>query len=935
MSSQQQDNVTPSDIPQTSEPRQSSLLRSSMIMAAGTLLSRILGFIRAAMLVAAIGSIGGGVMAAFQTANTLPNMVFNILAAGVLDAVLVPQIVRALKKPDGNVFVNRLLTAAGLVLFILTVVAMVAAPLLVMMTAASYSNEIRALSIAFALVCLPQIFFYGVYNLLGEVLNARGIFGPYTWAPVVNNIVGIAGLGIFLHMWGTHTILPIGDFTSPQFWVLAGSATLGVVSQALILVIPLRRSGLKIRPDFHFRGTSFGSIPRVAGWTFGILAVSQVGIFSTSNLVAMADAWANEHQPNLGALTDASQIVVGNAAYATAFMIFMVPQSLIAISLATALFTRLADGAVRQDHQAVAHQFHIGVRSISTLNLLAAAILTAGAVPMMHLVLPTTPAPIVEAYAWVLMALMPGVASIGLILMSQRVFFAYEDAKPAFMTGIVPNILQVLVGWSLFFILSPVWWVVGAALAETTCRISQGFISLRAARKANSFIRSDDMIASFLRAVVAAIGSCIVGFGVMWAIGWHPGVESTLGRLLMSMLHLSLVSLVVIPIFWLILRKVSPAETHEVASMIVSRFPVPTPVRYFLLGAESTAASAASRTTLDSQACASPLTTEESMSDDRFEATPDAGTARSGDLSRDAGQPFLPEDPAASSALSLPSTSVPAQPTAPATSIPPLQVSGQVSGQVPTQPSPLTPPPLPPRLSATRISTKVKIAQRKQGGAAPSSTPAHTAHTHATRATLIFFLVFTLIAGIWAVRTATSPVDWNAPSIQIDSLQSVQGAQSGQSESTSESDNAAASAAPVITSAQVISWRDDQGDNENHAIHMIDGNPETEWHSRQFDGPFGDATGIAIIVKLEKPTLLSEVNLRMHDSTSGGELFLQRFNAENPRGGEVLAKTAMSANTVLKPGTPVEVDAFVLRFGAVPQSVDGGLWAWIYELTAK
>lgn len=930
MSSPQQNNATSSNIPQISEPRQSSLLRSSMIMAAGTLLSRILGFIRAAMLVAAIGSIGGGVMAAFQTANTLPNMVFNILAAGVLDAVLVPQIVRALKKPDGNVFVNRLLTAAGLVLFILTVVAMIAAPLLVMVTAASYSNEIRALSIAFALVCLPQIFFYGIYNLLGEVLNARGIFGPYTWAPVVNNIVGIAGLGIFLHLWGTHTILPIGDFTSPQFWVLAGSATLGVVCQALILIIPLRRSGLKIRPDFHFRGTSFGSIPRVAGWTFGILAVSQVGIFSTSNLVAMADAWANEHQPDLGTLTDASQIVVGNAAYATAFMIFMVPQSLIAISLATALFTRLADGAARQDHEAVAHQFHIGVRSISTLNLLAAAILTAGAVPMMHLVLPTSPAPIVEAYAWVLMALMPGVASIGLILMSQRVFFAYEDAKPAFMTGIVPNILQVLVGWSLFFLLSPVWWVVGAALAETTCRISQGFISLRAARQANSFIRSGDMISSFLRAVVAALGSCVVGFGVMWAIGWHSHVESTLGRLLMSILHLSLVSLVVIPVFWLILRKVSPVETREVASMVVGRFPVPVPIRYFLLGAESNTPLASSRTTLDSRASASPPTDEESMSDDHHQGIPGYGTAHSPELSHNAGHPLHHEDPAASSASSLLPAPEPSLPAPPATSIPHVLPPSQAS----TQPSPLSPPPLPPRFSATRVSMKEKVAQWNSRGKVPSSAPANLSQTRTTRATLIFFIAFTLIAGMWAVRTVTSPVDWNAPSIHIDSLQSLQAAQSGQSELSAQ-ESSQASSVPVITSAQVISWRDDQGDNENHAIHMIDSNPETEWHSRQFDGPFGDKTGIAIIVKLEKPTLLSEVNLRMHDSTTGGELFLQRFNAEDPRSGELLAQTAMSANTVLKPATPVEVDAFVLRFGAVPQSVDGGLWAWIYEITAQ
>ncbi len=171
------------------EPRSRSILRASAIMASGTMVSRILGFVRSAMLLAAIGAAGGGVSAAFQTANTLPNTVFNLLASGVFDAVLVPQIVGALKrKHDGQTYVNRLLTLAGTLLFIVTIVAMIAAPLLVVITAAGYDAQTRTLAILFALLCLPQLFFYGLYNLLGELLNARGVFGPYMWAPVVNNV---------------------------------------------------------------------------------------------------------------------------------------------------------------------------------------------------------------------------------------------------------------------------------------------------------------------------------------------------------------------------------------------------------------------------------------------------------------------------------------------------------------------------------------------------------------------------------------------------------------------------------------------------------------------------------------------------------------------------------------------------------------------------
>ena len=209
-----------------------SILRASALMASGTMVSRILGFVRNAMLIAAVGATAGGVGAAFQTANTLPNTVFNLLASGIFDAVLVPQIVGAIKRRhDGDTYVNRPLTLAGTLLFLVTFATMVLAPVLVMITAAGYTEDIRNLAILFALLCLPQLFFYGLYNLLGELLNAREIFGPYMWAPVVNNVVGIAGLGAFLAIWGGAPDggIPAGDLTGAQFWVLAGSATLGVI----------------------------------------------------------------------------------------------------------------------------------------------------------------------------------------------------------------------------------------------------------------------------------------------------------------------------------------------------------------------------------------------------------------------------------------------------------------------------------------------------------------------------------------------------------------------------------------------------------------------------------------------------------------------------------------------------------------------------------
>lgn len=111
------------------DPLKSSVARSSAVMAAGTLLSRILGFVRWSLLLVAIGALAAN--DAFQVANNMPNMVYNLLAAGVLDAILVPQIVRAFKTTSGSDYVNRLITLAGLTLFGITIIMLLGASVLV------------------------------------------------------------------------------------------------------------------------------------------------------------------------------------------------------------------------------------------------------------------------------------------------------------------------------------------------------------------------------------------------------------------------------------------------------------------------------------------------------------------------------------------------------------------------------------------------------------------------------------------------------------------------------------------------------------------------------------------------------------------------------------------------------------------------------------
>ncbi|MEO5919857.1 MAG: lipid II flippase MurJ, partial [Pseudolysinimonas sp.] len=227
--------ATPEETPggNPDEASAASLGRASATLAAGTLVSRVLGFGSAAVLAWAIGPQNPGANA-FALANQLPNNIYAIVAAGVLSAVLVPQIVRAgLHTDGGQRFVNRLVTLGVVVFLVATAIAVLCAPLLVDLYTVEGGAlaDGRTLAVTFAYWCLPQIFFYAIYSLLGEVLNARTVFGPFTWSPVLNNVVVIITLLAFAAMFGVDPAhQDPSTWTSGQITLLAGGATVGIAA---------------------------------------------------------------------------------------------------------------------------------------------------------------------------------------------------------------------------------------------------------------------------------------------------------------------------------------------------------------------------------------------------------------------------------------------------------------------------------------------------------------------------------------------------------------------------------------------------------------------------------------------------------------------------------------------------------------------------------
>ncbi|HEY0215116.1 MAG TPA: murein biosynthesis integral membrane protein MurJ [Cellulomonas sp.] len=493
----------------TPAARPVALGRSSMVMASGTAASRVLGVINTATLGWAIGILGS-TADAFSVANKLPNTLYLLIAGGVLNAVLVPQVVRAYRRPDGQVYVDKLLTVGITLLAGLTLVLTAASPLFVRLYSDFPDPKVTDLATSLALWCVPQIFFYGLYSLLGQVLNARGSFGPYMWAPVVNNIVFIGGLLLFVQVYGPYDeAAPMADWSGGRIALLAGSATLGIVAQALILLVPLYRSGFRYRPRWGLRGSGLGSAGRVATWTFAGLLVGQVGVWAVS-VVASSAGGDNP----------------GNAIYDRAFLIFMLPHSLVTVSLATALFTRLSGRAAAHDTAGVRGDLSLGLRTVGLFTVLATVGISVLAEPLGHVLFPgEKPAPL-QALAVAIVALLIGLVPFGIWSLCQRVYYAYEDARSMFPIQVVMAVVVVagtLLGRA---VLDPAYWVAAGCASMALSYWVGAVVALVGVDRRLHGLEGGRVLRLHVRAVVAGLVAGAAGVGVRLLLGAPQGWAS-------------------------------------------------------------------------------------------------------------------------------------------------------------------------------------------------------------------------------------------------------------------------------------------------------------------------------------------------------------------------------------------------------------------------
>jgi len=474
-----------------------SIGRASVMIGAGTLVSRVTGLLRSIVLVTAIGTAMAG--DAFVVANQLPNAIFLIVSMGILTGVIVPQIVAAGRSDDGGeAFISKLITLGAVVLLAITVIAVACAPLLVSLYGGGFAPEQHALATVFAYWCLPQIFFYGLYALLGETLNARRVFGPYTWTPVANNVVSIIGFGAFIVVYGTQS--SIEGWDAGMVALIAGTATLGIVLQAALLLIFWRRTGLHLRPDFRWRGMGLGVIGRLASWTFLMVLVAQLSAIVQSNVLSDAS--------EAGA---AANMVTGNAN-----LIFMLPYSIIVLSIGIPYFTQLSEHAADGRIDDMRRDIDTSIRSIGVLIVGATAALAAAAVPVSRIF--TNDAPTAVEGALVLGGYLVGLIPIAVLFTIQRSFYALGDTRTPFVFSLVQAVIvavTALLASTLPAGLTAAGIALGQSIALTVALVMAAVLLRRKIGR----LEAGRWVPALGRFVLAALPAGAAGWLIYFAVG--------------------------------------------------------------------------------------------------------------------------------------------------------------------------------------------------------------------------------------------------------------------------------------------------------------------------------------------------------------------------------------------------------------------------------
>ncbi|MFF4314480.1 murein biosynthesis integral membrane protein MurJ [Streptomyces sp. NPDC001507] len=550
--------AAPAPAPAKKGGKAAGLLKSSAVMAAGTMVSRLTGFVRSALIVSALGV--GLLGDTFQVAYQLPTMIYILTVGGGLNSVFVPQLVRAMKEDDdgGEAFANRLLTLVMVALGLLTAATIAAAPLLIRLLSDSVASDPAAnqVGITFVRYFLPSIFFMGIHVVMGQILNARGKFGAMMWTPVLNNIVIIVTLGLFIWVYGTaaHSGMKVTNIPPEGQRLLGLGVLLGLVVQALAMIPYLRETGFRLRLRFDWRGHGLGKAATLAKWTVLFVLANQAGALVVSQLSTSA----GKSSPVDG---------TGFAAYANAQLIWGLPQAIITVSLMAALLPRISRSAAENDTGAVRDDISQGLRTTAVAIVPISFGFLALGVPMCTLIFGSSGISEATNMGFMLMAFALGLIPYSVQYVVLRAFYAYEDTRTPFYNTVIVAAVNAGASVACYVLLPARWAVAGmAASYGLAYAIGVGVAWRRLRKRLGGDLDGSRVTRTYARLCIASVPAALLSGAACYGIG-HTLGQGVIG----SFASLLAGGAVLLGVFYVAARRMRIEELNSLVGMVRGR----------------------------------------------------------------------------------------------------------------------------------------------------------------------------------------------------------------------------------------------------------------------------------------------------------------------------------------------------------------------------
>jgi putative peptidoglycan lipid II flippase len=476
-------------------------VRNAAVMSVGTLLSRVTGLVRLSVTAAALGATT--LSDAYNTANTTPNIVYELVLGGILTSVFVPVLVQWAKDHDRtsqDEVGSRFLTLALVTLSAIAVIAAFAAPWIMRLYVSGEADPVKraqvvAIGTFFLRWFMPQIVFYGVGAVAAGILTAHRRFAAQMFAPVLNNVAVIVTMLAFL--WMRHGVPPtVADVTYAQRTLLAAGTTFGVVAMTVALWPALRGIGFRWRLRFDWGHPTVRHLIALARWVVVYVVANQLALLVIINL--------NYSLRIDGAIT----------VYTYAFLFFTLPHAIVAVSIFTALLPGMSERWSAGNVEGVRVFFSQGMRDTQIVMLPAAAGMIALAGPIVALLVEYGNFGSVggDRLAAALAAFAVGLPFFSAFQLLTRTFYATHDSKTPAVVNIGVNVVNL--GAAVVFAFGFGWDVTGLALGQSVSYLVGSVALVWLLRRRLGSVRGGEIGSTVWRTGVAAVLTGVAAFAV-------------------------------------------------------------------------------------------------------------------------------------------------------------------------------------------------------------------------------------------------------------------------------------------------------------------------------------------------------------------------------------------------------------------------------------